>query len=148
MIYMRKLMFIAPLLMIGLFTMSCSDDDNGGNNNNVDVIVGAWKISSIVVGDTDIFPLLQVQGVCEIQNVIHFHNDYSVINKNFTENSEGNCESAPDTTGTWSKEGNVYTITVNQNTNSSQVNFFDNNNKFTAEQQFEGQIAMVTFSRQ
>ncbi|SMC51220.1 lipocalin-like domain-containing protein [Moheibacter sediminis] len=145
---MKKLMFVVPVLLMGLFSMSCSNDDEGGNNNNVDVIVGAWKISSIIVDDTDIYPILVFQGVCEIETVSHFYNDYSVVNKTFQENAEGDCEAGPDDNGTWSREGNVYTITINQTPTSAELNFSDNNNKFTTEQQFEGQTARVTFSRQ
>lgn len=144
---MKKLMFIAPLLLMGLFSMSCSDDDEGGNNN-VDVIVGAWKISSIIVGDTDIYPALVLQGICELQNVQHFNNDYSLIVKNFEENAEGNCAAAADTSGSWSRNGNVYTVTIDGSSESVTPVFSDNNNKFAVEQEFEGQTARVTFSRQ
>lgn len=141
-------MFIAPLLLMGLFSMSCSDDDEGGDNNNVDVIVGAWKISSIIVDDTDIYPILALQGVCEIESVSNFYNDYTVVNETFEENSEGDCVAGTDDTGTWSKEGNIYTITVNEMPTSAELIFSDNNNKFSVNQEFEGQMARITFSRQ
>lgn len=133
---------------MGLFSMSCSDDDEGGDNNNVDVIVGAWKISSIIVDDTDIYPILVLQGVCEIESVSNFYNDYTVVNETFEENSEGDCVAGSDDTGTWSKEGNIYTITVNEMPTSAELIFSDNNNKFSVDQEFEGQMARITFSRQ
>ena len=144
---MKKLVLIIPLLIMGFASVSCNNDDEGGENN-VDVVVGAWKISSIVVNDTDIYPLLVMQGVCELANVTHFHNDYTLKMTNFQENAEGNCESGTDTTGTWSKDGNVYTLTMEGESQSVTPEFTDNNNKFTVAQEFEGQFAMVTFTRQ
>ena len=143
---MKKLMWILPLF-VGFASVSCNNDDEGGGNN-VDVLVGAWKISSIVVNDTDIYPLLVLQGVCELDNVTHFHNDYTLKMTTFQEDTEGNCETGPDTTGTWSKEGSVYTITMDGESQSVTLEFTDNNNKFTVGQEFEGQFAMVTFTRQ
>lgn len=143
---MKKLMFMFPLMIMGLFT-ACNDDDEG-SSGNVDVIVGSWKISSIIVNDTDIYPLLVLEGVCEIENVISFHNDYTLTNQTFQEDVEGNCAAGPDESGTWSKQGNAYTITINGNSESATPDFSDNGNKFAVNQEFEGQMAVVTFSRQ
>lgn len=145
--FMKKLMLILPLLVLGFTSMSCNNDDEGGSNN-VDVIVGAWKISSIVINDNDIYPLLVLQGFCELNNVTYFNNDYSLKMTTSQENTEGNCEAGADVTGTWSKEGNVYTITMEGESQTVTPEFTNNNNKFTVAQEFEGQIAMVTFTRQ
>ncbi len=140
-------MFIVPLLLISLFSLSCSNDDGG--DSNVDVIVGSWKITNIVINGTDIYPLLVAEGVCEIRNVTHFNNNFSVMMNTFQENAEtGNCEPGPDSAGTWSREGNVYTINLDGSPESVTPVFSDNNNKFTVSQEFEGQLATVTFTRQ
>lgn len=142
-------MFIVPLMLIGLASVSCNSDDEGGSGNNSDVIVGSWKISSIVVDDTDIYPAMVLAGVCEIEDVTHFHNDHTITTDTFQENADtGDCEPGPDGSGTWSKEGNAYTVTLNGEAQTVTPEFSDNDNKFTVAQEFEGQFAMVTFSRQ
>lgn len=142
-------MFMSSFLFVMMSFLACNnDDDNNGIGNNVDVIVGSWKISSIVVDDTDIYPILALQGICELDNVTHFHNDYSLVIKTFEENSDGNCVSGSDDNGTWSKEGNVYTITMGSTPSTVTPEFSNNNNRFSVNQDFEGQMARVTFSRQ
>lgn len=142
-------MFMSSFLFVMMSFLACNnDDDNNGIGNNVDVIVGSWKISSIVVDDTDIYPILALQGICELDNVTHFHNDYSLVIKTFEENSDGNCVAGSDDNGTWSKEGNVYTITIGSTPSTVTPEFSNNNNRFSVNQDFEGQMARVTFSRQ
>lgn len=142
-------MFMSSFLFVMMSFLACNnDDDNNGIGNNVDVIVGSWKISSIVVDDTDIYPILALQGICELDNVTHFHNDYSLVIKTFEENSDGNCVAGSDDNGTWSKEGNVYTITMGSTPSIVTPEFSNNNNRFSVNQDFEGQMARVTFSRQ
>src|SRR5690606_36799646 len=145
--FMKKLMLMLPLSVLGFTSMSCSSDDERGANN-VDVIVGALNISSIVINVNGIYPLSVLQGYCELNNVNYFNNDYSLKMTTSQENTEGNCQAGADVTGTWSQEGNVYTITMEGESQTVTPEFKNNNNKFTVAQQFEGQIAMVTFTRQ
>jgi len=144
---MKKLMWIVPLVLFGFASVSCNSDDEG-SGQNAEVIVGAWKITNIVVSGTDIYPLLVAQGVCEIENVTNFNNDHTLTLETFQENADGNCEAGSDIAGTWSKDGNVYTLTMEGESQSVTPEFSDNNNKFSVSQEFEGQFAMVTFTRQ
>lgn len=140
-----KLMFI-PMLVLGMFTFSCSSDDD--SSNNVDVIVGDWKISDVKIDGESVYAQLILLNPCPFQNQFNFKNDFTIQITTFEENSStGNCEAAEIQNGAWSKAGNVYTVSINGNTDSSTANFIDDNN-FTTQTEFEGQPVELKFTKQ
>jgi len=140
-----KLMLV-PMLLLGMLSFSCSSDDD--SSNNMDVIVGEWKISDVKIDGESVYAELVLLNPCPFQNQYHFRNDFSIQINTFEENSEtGNCVAGEVQNGTWSKSGNVYSVSINNETNSSTANFIDDNN-FTTQTEFEGQPVELKFTKQ
>lgn len=140
-----KLMLV-PILLLGMFTFSCSGDDD--SSNNVDVIVGDWKISDVRIDGESVYDQLLLLNPCPFQNEYNFRNDFTIQIDAFEENADtGNCVLAEVQNGAWSKSGNVYTVSINGDTSSSTANFIDDNN-FTTQTEFEGQPVELKFTKQ
>ncbi len=138
---------ILPLLLIGFLSVSCNNDDDS-SDNNVDIIVGKWKISDAWVDGESVYAQLLMVAYCPLQNEYNFMNDYSLRIDTFEEGiSPQNCVVGTPETGTWSKQNNVYTVTLSGETSSSTADF-QNNNTFTTQTTFEGQDVLLEFTRQ
>ncbi len=148
---MKKLrLMILPLLLIGLFSVSCKNDDDS-THDNVDVIVGKWKISDVWIDGESVYNNLLLVAYCPLQNEYNFMNDYTLRIDTFEEGgiNPENCLTGAPQNGSWSKTDNVYTVTFDDTgeTSSSTANF-QNNDTFTTETSFEGQNVLLEFSRQ
>lgn len=146
---MKGLKFlILPLILIGIFGVSCSSDDDSGQGDNVDLIVGTWKMTDVWMGGQSVYALIQLSNPCPLQNKFIFENNFSVRVETFVSaDSGGGCVADEIQNGNWSKEGSTYYVSSEGQTAQSEVEFLDNNN-FTLMIEFEGESVKVKLTRQ
>ncbi|MFA7616668.1 MAG: lipocalin family protein [Moheibacter sp.] len=140
--------FILPLILIGMFGVSCSSDDDSGQGDNVDLIVGTWKITDVWMGGQSVYALIQMTNPCPLQNKFIFENNFSARIETFvSDENGGDCVADEVQNGNWSKEGSTYYVSSEGQTAQSEVEFLDNNN-FTLMIEFEGESVKVKLTRQ
>lgn len=148
---MRKILWISFLLVTSALVASCSNDDESGNNDNVDSIVGSWKVSDIKVGGFSVYDVIvDTEAACFLETSYQFNYDHTLIVRSFIQNPESetiDCIAAPEQTGEWSKSGEVYTITVGEESVSETIEFSDYNS-FIMTYEMDEITYSVIFSRQ
>lgn len=147
---MKKVKAIFSIFLLSILVASCSSDD-GGDRNDVDRIVGLWKVTDVRANGISIYDYInEGETACFLQTEVQFNNDHSILMQTYTinpVNEDLGCVELPEQEGTWSKENNVYSFTVEGETSSQELNFADDNH-FTFTSEMEGLQYEVVFGRQ
>lgn len=106
-------MMFAFMMAFGMF--SCNSDDDGKANNEPQfTIVGTWKVTRIFINDVE----HNVSDYCPYNGKFQFINGGTYVENPYKLDG-ANCVSAEAVGGTWTKNANLYTITLNGNATSS-----------------------------
>lgn len=119
---MKKLLV---LLFVGLLTISCSSNDDETFSN--DPIIGSWRLTSIIKDGTDLAT------TCDKRQTATFDEEGKVSITNFSLDSNGTCSISETRNGTWSPNGNSYSITFDGETDTETLSFSGNNLSFVSE---------------
>ena len=112
---MKKLSLL--LCALSIIFSSCSSDDDSGSQ---DPIVGTWTFHQFFEDGVQ-----QSITACEMQETFTFSSNGTTFYE-FYEDTQGACELEESINGTWSSEGNVYTLTVAGESSSEEITFEGN----------------------
>lgn len=131
---MKKLIL---LLVIGLTVMACPNDDVDDPISE-NPIVGTWKFLESFENDVpeDIEPC-DTEGALVFEENGNFSGEYYV-----DDNEDGVCELEEMDMGTWSNTGNLYTITIDGESETKEITF-EGNTFFFEETDIEGGISIT-----
>jgi len=144
---MKNLAFILiPILFLGWFATSCKSDDD--NSPNVDRIVDSWEITDVKANGVSVYEfMINTPEGCFLNSKVQFFNDFTLKSIPYELNDQGNCVAGAEISGTWSRQGDVYTYTIQGETPDSQTVNFVNNNQFYYSFTAEEITYQIYFSR-
>lgn len=142
-------MMLIPMLFLGFFSTSCSNDDD--SNKNIDVIVGVWKITDVSLNGVSVYEMLMdTENKCVLFTKTRFNNDHTVLVNRFQlESTTNDCVPDEDVHGSWEKNRNNYTMTLNNG--EDDVDFspnFINDHEFTMNFQVGSETYLMTLTKE
>lgn len=129
---MKKVFAMMLALTMGLGMVSCSSDDDGGSGP-VFTIHGTWKVTQVFINGVE----HDVNDYCPYRGSFQFVSGGTYVENGY-ELDGTDCLALDPIGGTWVKNGNTYTLTLNAGavssvlpnsfspiTNSSNINTFE-----------------------
>ena len=145
---MKKVFAILFALTLGFGMISCSSDDDAGGPEFT--IHGTWKVTKLLINGVE----HDVQDYCPYRGTFQFISGGTYVENGY-ELLEENCVASDPVGGTWQKQGNTYTLTLNGGAVSSVLpNSFspiidtNNINEFELSLSAGGIPTRLTFSKQ
>jgi len=111
---MKKVFAMMLAMTIGFGMVSCNSDDDDGVNTPQFTIHGIWKVTQIFINGVE----HNVNDYCPYKGSFQFISGGTYVENGF-ELVESNCIASDPVGGTWTKNGNTYTLTLNAGATSS-----------------------------